>query len=1147
MLDHGRHGYRVEASRSHRSGTRPRRRIARWLAALAAAAVAIGWPAAATAQVYEIVHAFTVPSFWPSGDVIRGTDGAFYGTTQRGGGSSAGTVYRIDTAGVLTTLHTFSNFDGGFPAAGLVQGTDGSFYGTCAYGGATGNGTAFKVDGSGNFTLLHSFSSAEGTNPSGRLIQAAAPDGKFYGTTQYGGTSFANAGTVFKMDSAGTVTTVYSFAGSDGDLPEGGVIQATDGNFYGTTASGGLNGLGTVFQLTAGGTLTTLYAFAGSDGVSPQASLVQASDTKLYGTTNTGGSSSNGTVFRIDTAGTLNTIHNFTGTDGSNPVGALIQATDGKLYGVTYSGGSGSHGTAYRVDTTVSGGFASLHSFNNTEGAEPDGGMAQGTDGNLYAGALDGGANGGGANGGGTFFRMDTSGNVVDKHDFGGASQGYEPEAGVIQASDGNFYGATYRGGSSAMGTIFKMDALGNVTVLHNFTGIGTDGANPGTTLVQANDGKLYGTTANGGTSGLGTVFRIDTAGTLTTLHSFNDTDGVSPAGSMIQAIDGKLYGMTTYGGNNEGGTVYRVDTTTSGNFTSFHAFAGGEGANPMSGLFQASDGTFYGTNSAGGTNFAGTAFRMTTGGAVTTLHNFAGGADGTFPFGRLVLASDGNYYGTTRIDGTGGDGTVFRMTPAGVVTTIHNFSGGDGSSPQADLYRAADGFLYGTTYGGGASGQGTLFKIDTSGNLTTLHHFSGFDGGGPAAPVTQATDGKIYGTANQGGPGASGVVFRESPCLPPVASSNSPVCLGGSLQLSASAIPGAAYAWTGPNGFTSALQNPTIASVTSAAAGTYSVTATVGACTSAPAMTTVAVLPCLVTPAALAVDAAGNGVLEPGETVIASPSWRNPGGSPRALTGTATGFTGPPGATYGLPDASANYGTIAAGATASCASNCYTVSVSNPATRPVQHWDAALAESVSSGDSKSWAIHIGKSFSDVPTSSGFYRFVETIFHGGVTGGCGGTTYCPSNNVSRQQMAVFLLVSREGAGYAPPACATPVFTDVPCSSGFAKWIDELSNRGVTAGCGGGNYCPLDSVTRAQMSVFLLRTLEGSAYTPPACVTPTFADVPCSNAFARWIDELALRGITGGCGGGNYCPSANVTRGQMAVFLTTTFTLTLYGP
>ena len=182
-----------------------------------------------------------------------------------------------------------------------------------------------------------------------------------------------------------------------------------------------------------------------------------------------------------------------------------------------------------------------------------------------------------------------------------------------------------------------------------------------------------------------------------------------------------------------------------------------------------------------------------------------------------------------------------------------------------------------------------------------------------------------------------------------------------------------------------------------------------------------------------------------------------------------------------------------------------------------------------------------------MPTTSGFYRFIETILHKNVTGGCTPTTYCPTNSTTREQMAVFVLVSKEPPGYTPPACVPPnVFADVPETSPFCRWIEELANRGVVAGCGGGNYCPTDPVTREQMAIFVLRTLDPTL-NPPACVPPNlFADVPETSPFCRWIEELANRGVVTGCGGGNYCPTANVSREQMGVFLAVTFGLTLYG-
>jgi S-layer homology domain len=191
------------------------------------------------------------------------------------------------------------------------------------------------------------------------------------------------------------------------------------------------------------------------------------------------------------------------------------------------------------------------------------------------------------------------------------------------------------------------------------------------------------------------------------------------------------------------------------------------------------------------------------------------------------------------------------------------------------------------------------------------------------------------------------------------------------------------------------------------------------------------------------------------------------------------------------------------------------------------------------------WTLHVGDSFTDVPPSSPFYRFVETLLHRGVTSGCSPTTYCPGSATTREQMAVFALVAKEGTDYQPPGCASPMFGDVAASSPFCRWIEELARRGVVSGCGGGNYCPTSAVTREQMAVFVLHTLDPTLL-PPACTTPLYADVPASNGFCRWIEELTRRNVVTGCGGGNYCPAAAVTREQMGVFLGVTFGLTLYG-
>ena len=286
------------------------------------------------------------------------------------------------------------------------------------------------------------------------------------------------------------------------------------------------------------------------------------------------------------------------------------------------------------------------------------------------------------------------------------------------------------------------------------------------------------------------------------------------------------------------------------------------------------------------------------------------------------------------------------------------------------------------------------------------------------------------------------------------------------------------------------------------------------------------------------------NGVLEPGETVQISPFWKSTLGDAQAFTGSASNLSGPPGPSYSFPDPLADYGTVAAGATSDCATatgDCYLLTVSGA--RPAPHWDVSFKETLSIlGISTTWTIHVGKSFTDVPTTHPFYAYVEQLFHLQVTGGCGNGIYCPGAPVTRGQMAVFLLKSEHGAGYPPPACHG-LFGDVPCPGGqFVDWIEQLYNEGITGGCRASPllYCPDDPVTRGQMAALLLKTAHGPAYNPPTC-HGIFDDVPCPGGqFVDWIEQLYNEGITGGCGGNDYCPDASVTRGQMAVFLLRTF-------
>ncbi len=290
------------------------------------------------------------------------------------------------------------------------------------------------------------------------------------------------------------------------------------------------------------------------------------------------------------------------------------------------------------------------------------------------------------------------------------------------------------------------------------------------------------------------------------------------------------------------------------------------------------------------------------------------------------------------------------------------------------------------------------------------------------------------------------------------------------------------------------------------------------------------------------------NGVLENGEVATVEPSFLNGGSSTIAMAGTATSFTGPgAGATYSISDAAADYGTVPAGERQSCfdaTGDCFAVSAYAPA-RPALHWDATLQETLSDTTLRSWPIHIGRSFSDVPSSHNEYRYVETLLHHGITSGCGGSSFRPDENVTRAQMAVFLLRAKHGSAYVPPPASGQIFVDVPADAFAAAWIERLAAEEITAGCGSGNFCPDSPATRAQTAMLVLKTKHGAAWVPPPA-NGDFTDVPVGDPFAPWIEAFYDEGVTAGCGVNIYCPAASTKRGQMAVVLTKAFGLALYG-
>jgi uncharacterized repeat protein (TIGR03803 family) len=358
-----------------------------------------------------------------------------------------------------------------------------------------------------------------------------------------------------------------------------------------------------------------------------------------------------------------------------------------------------------------------------------------------------------------------------------GANPGF---VNLVQGKDGNLYGTT-EVSTGTGGTVFKISPAGKLTTIHVFCTTGypcPDGEGPYAGLTLASNGKFYGTTYYGGTTAFdGTVFQITLAGKLTTLHRFKGTDGAQPQAPPVLGSDGKnLYGPTVYGGSKKDGTLYEM-SAAGGNFVSV-SFTGANGVHPYAQLVQGKDGNFYGTT-AQVTSGNGTVFAITENDGLTTLHTFHGGdGNGGGPNGGLIQATNGLFYGTTSAGGAHGKGgTVFSITPAGKLTTIHSFCGqpdcADGANPLASLVQGSDGNLYGTTYHGGTNdvacnaGCGTIFRITTAGKFTKLYNFCSqsdcTDGTQPEGGLVQHTNGTFYGTAFSGGSGGVGTVYSLS------------------------------------------------------------------------------------------------------------------------------------------------------------------------------------------------------------------------------------------------------------------------------------------------------------------------------------------------------------------------------------------------
>lgn len=533
-----------------------------------------------------------------------------------------------------------------------------------------------------------------------------------------------------------------------------GIPALTQDQLVGLASAGGPNRGGTAFSLLSNGTGFSLKTAFVNAGKFPYGDLVQGADGNFYGMTGYGGMLNGGTIFKITPAGTMTILKSLDDSTGYSPYGSLIKAADGNFYGMTAQGGAHYSGTIFKI--TPAGVCTVFRSLDDSTGKSPYGNLVQHTDGNFY-----GTMQRGGRYNYGTIFQMTLSGKVTVLKNLDKTLTGANPNSTLVQGTDGALYGTARDGGSNGLGVLFKITTAGLYTLLKNLDS--TSGSHPYGSLTKASDGNFYGLTNQGGSYGYGSIFKLTSSGSFTVIkHLDNTATGGNAYGSLLQATDKFLYGMTSKGGLYGYGTIFK--TALDGTFTVLKNLRrdSASGYNAFGSLMQGTDGALYGmTHNGGGSSNAGVIFKITTGGIYTMLAALPDAGKGYAPRGNLIQAANGYFYGTSHQDDTYGNGTAYKFCTGKPLDTLASFEySATGGNLEAGLIQGADGYFYGMAHDGGNFGAGTVYKISPAGAFTILKHLDpATSGGNPYGNLVQGSDGALYGMTNQ-----NGTIFKIMP-----------------------------------------------------------------------------------------------------------------------------------------------------------------------------------------------------------------------------------------------------------------------------------------------------------------------------------------------------------------------------------------------